>query len=152
MFNCLKQTNSIYAYDRDSQKVIGLDQKDLKKIRPVKKTNNRNPDKNLNNKIQSLNNLDNKSVKTEGLNIYIDETNDIQSDKRRLSRIFNLIDAKPGSTPTYLHINSMNGQKQSLFLINVAVDEHLIRDIKILLGVLGEIIYQKDSVSSVTAI
>ena len=46
----------------------------------------------------------------------------------------------------------MNGQKQSLFLINVAVDEHLIRDIKILLGVLGEIIYQKDSVSSVTAI
>ena len=65
---------------------------------------------------------------------------------------FNLINAKPGSTPAYLHINSMNGQKQSLFLINVAVDEHLIRDIKILLGVLGEIIYQKDSVSSVTAI
>ena len=146
------QTNSIYAYDRDSQKVIGLDEKDLKKIRPVKSTNFRNPNQITNNNIQSLNNLDNKSTKTEGLNIYIDETIDIQSDKRRLSRIFNLINDKPGSTPAYLHINSLNGQKQSLFLINVSVDEHLIRDIKILLGVLGEIIYQKDSVSSVSAI
>ncbi|MBR74706.1 MAG: DNA polymerase III subunit alpha [Dehalococcoidaceae bacterium] len=145
------QTNGIYAYDRESQKIVGFEEKDLKKIQPVKKNVSKNADSN-NNKIHSLNNLDSKSFKNEGLNIYIDETNDIQSDKRRLSRIFNLIDDKSGNTPVYLHINSIDGKKQSLFLSNVSVDEHLIRDIKILLGVLGEIIYEKDSVSSASAI
>ena len=144
------QANAVYAYDRDSQKIIGLEEKDLKKIQTVK--NIKNNKQQTTNKIQSLNNLDNKSLKNEGLNIYIDETNNIQADKRRLSRIFNLIDNESGKTPVYLHINSINGQKQSLFLSNVSVNEHLIRDIKILLGVLGEIIYEKDSASSVSAV
>ena len=92
--------------------------------------------------------MDVRSNKSAGLDIYIDETNDINADKRRLSRIFNLINEKTGDIPVYLHINSLNGDKERLFVCNTLVDPSLIRDIKILLGVLGEIIYDRETQSS----
>ena len=138
------QANAVYGYDRETETVIGFKKTKNATLSPLGKKNQTSQKNN----IESFNQMDNRSNKSSGLDIYIDETNDVIADKRRLSRIFNLINEKNGNVPVYLHINSLNGDKESLFACNTFVEASLIRDIKILLGALGEIIYDQDAKSS----
>ena len=138
------QANAVYGYDRETETVIGFKKNKNTILSPLVKKNLTSPKNN----IKSFNQMDIRSNTNSGLDIYIDETQDVIADKRRLSRIFNLINEKSGDIPVYLHINSLNGDKESLFACNTFVDTSLIRDIKILLGVLGEIIYDQGTKSS----
>ena len=79
-------------------------------------------------------------------NIYIDETQNEFDDFARVARIIKLlqIDDNLGDTAVYLHLNRMNGQKETVYLGNTQISSEMVKDIKILLGVLGEIIFEKE--------
>lgn len=144
-----KQVNSVSVYDRDSQTIVDINKKTINKNFSSPKKNSlinvNNPSKN---NISSLNQLDKSNINKEALNIYMDETKDSIADKRRMNRLIDMINLNKGSTAVYLHINLLNGRNNKLFISPSLVNEALVRDIKILLGVLGEVIYEKGIIDS----
>lgn len=80
------------------------------------------------------------SIPTSGpprLWISLEETTDEGADRRRLGKIFQLLDSQPGAQPVELQVHDRDGQVEVLQLPSVADIDALLPEVKRLLGVLG---------------